>query len=305
LSTFPDGIFQYGGQPVGAGQFSSPWAKAYFVDGTSGSDALDGLKPTSAKATVQAAVTAAGRGDVIYIRPLTYTTDASDVNRYEEAITIPYATADLSLIGVSNTNPGNANYGAKLQYTETSGTAMTVNAPALHLENLCVRAEGGDYGVYYSGASLYAALGGSCGPTVYNCVFRGGVTAVFVLGGYASCFANSRFEGGSGQAISIHFDGHTLLGRRHEVRNCFFDGYNGTAISNSYIRVQGSQTDLLIRDCFFSIVPSTAFINATGTNLGLVANCFFDSADLSTGQIVEGGLTIVGAWDSAGINAST
>jgi len=304
MSTFPDGLYQYGGQPVGSAYFTSPWATAWFVDGTTGggNDNNSGLKPTEAKATVQAAVTAAGRGDVIYIRPLDYTTDASDVNRYSEAITLPYATEDLSLIGVSNTNPGNPNYGVKLQYTETSGTCLTVNGPASHLENLCVRAEGGTNGIYYVGYGTdeYATLAGSCGPTMNNVVVRGGQYGVQAVGGYAGVIANCRFEGGDGQDSSIYLDGHAYPMRRWQIRNCSFVGYNGAAIDNAYIYVR-TNTDLLIRDCYFDICPTdTHWINATGTNLGMIANCYFDVADmtLSTG-IVKGGLTAVALWDES------
>lgn len=302
MSTFPDGLFQYGGQPVGGSYFTSPWATAWFVDGTSGggNDNYSGLKPTEAKATVQAAVTAAGRGDVIYIRPLDYTSDASDVNRYSEAITIPFATEDLSLIGVSNTNPGNPNYGAKLQYTTASGTCLTVNAPASHVENLCVRAEGADYGIYYSGVSGYATLAGACGPTLNNVVIRGGTYGVYVYGGYAGYIANCRFEGGAAQDDSFYMTGNAIPNRRYVIRDCYFGGTNGAAIDNAYIRILGSCTDVLIHRCYFGILPTdTHFINATGSNLGLIAECWFDSADitLSTG-IVKGGLTLVGAYDA-------
>ncbi len=293
---------------MGSGQFSSPWAVARFVDGTSGNDANDGLKPTSAKATIQAAVTAAGRGDVIYVRPLTYTTDASDVNRYEEIVTVPFATADLSLIGVSNTIPGNPNYGVKLQYTTGSGYALLVHAPAFHLQNICVRSEGSTGGgIHFRGVGAattpeYGTYAGSCGPTMYNCVLRGGKYAVRVTGGYAAYIANCRFEGGSGQYSSLVLDGNTDPQRRVCVRDCFFDGFNGAVIAEAYVRIY-SNTDLLLRDCFFDILPTdTHYINATGTNLGLIANCHFGIANMTLSTaIIKGGLFASLLWDETGI----
>jgi len=309
MSTFPDGVFQYGGQPVGGAYFSSPWATAWFVDGTNGNDNNSGLKPTEAFDTVQAAVTKAGRGDIIYIRPLTYTTDASDVNRYIEAITVPYATADLSLIGVSNTNPGNPNYGAKLQYTATSGTCLTVNAPACHLENICVRAEGATNGVYFYGVGTgddYATYAGSCGPTMNNVVVRGGTYGVQAVSGYAGYIANCRFEGGTSQSSSIYLDGNASPMRRYVVRDCHFDSFNGAAIDNAYIRIR-SNTDLLVYRCTFDIKPTDGYyINATGTNLGLIAHCWFGEADLDTdNEIIQGGLMVVDCMDVAGHAATT
>jgi hypothetical protein len=301
LSVFADGVFQYGGQPVGAGQFSSPWAKAWFVDGTDGNDNNSGLKPTEAKKTIQSAVTAAGRGDIVYVRPLTYTTDASDVNRYTEAVTVPYATADLSVIGVSNTKPGNPNYGAKLQWVTALGTALKVNAPAFHLENMCVRAEAASIGVHLYGVANdnYVAYGGSCGSTLNNVVIRGGTYGVKVENGYATVIANCRFEGGSAQTSSYLLDGSQGPSRRHVVANCTFDSYNGAVIAEAYVRLVGTNTDFLLTRCNFDIMPTdTHWINATGTNLGLISDCYFGVADmtLATG-IVKGGLMVSGCYD--------
>lgn len=64
MSTFPDGVYQFGGEPVGGARFSSPWATAWFVDGTDGSDANTGKKPDTAKATIDAAVQLAGKSDI-------------------------------------------------------------------------------------------------------------------------------------------------------------------------------------------------------------------------------------------------
>jgi len=306
MSTAPDGLFEYGGAPVSGGRFSSPWATHYFVDYDNGADSNDGRSPDGAMKTIQAAVTATGRGDVIYIRPRKYTSDGSDVERYIEAVTVPYATADLSMIGVSNTYQGNPNYGAKLQYTETSGTALTVNAPAFHIENMCVRAEGADYAIDFVSNSDYSTAAGSCGPTMYNVVIRGSLYGVRLSGGYAANIVGSRFEGGAATDSSIVLYCSAQVQRRVRIKDCHFDCFNGAANDNAYIRIYGPTTDLLIYRCTFDIVGGDGtYINATGTNLGLVADCFFGASDLSTTAIVEGGLKIVGAWDTGGINTST
>jgi len=284
-------------------RYSNPWSKSYFVDGTNGVDTNSGQTPTDPFKTIQKAVTTSSRGDTIFVRPLAYTTDASDVNRYIEAVTVPYATADLSLVGVSRTNPGNPNYGAKLQWTTADGSyALKVNAPAFHVENMCVRAEGATGGVHFYGYANdnYAAYGGSCGPTMYNCVVRGGGIGVKVENGYASVISNCRFEGGAAQNNSYYLTGAQGPARRHVVRECYFGGTNGAAIAEAYIRILGTCTDMLIQRNVFGIIPTdTHFINATGSNLGLIVENWFDSADitLSTG-IVKGGLTLVGAYDA-------
>ena len=302
MSIAPDGLYQYGGAPVGP-RFSSPWATHWFVDGVDGIDDRDGKTPGRAKKTIQAAVTAAGRGDVIYVRPMDYSTDASDVNKYTEQVTIPYATADLSMIGVSNTHVGNANYGAKLQYTTALSTCLTVNAPAFHIENMCVRAEGAGKAIHFNADANYAAVGGSCGSTMYNVVIRGSLNGVYVTDGYATNIVNCRFEDGSATDNSIVLNGSAQPARRHRIQDCMFFGYNGAANDNAYIRIYGSQTDLLIYRCTFDIIPGdTYYIQATGTNLGTIANCWFgdDSVDTDA-EIIPGGLKVVTCWDVGGI----
>jgi len=245
---------------------------------------------------------------VIYVRPLTYTTDASDINRYEELIVVPFATPDLSLVGASNTNPGNPNYGAKLQYISGSGYAITVNAPAFHLENMCVRSEGSTGGgIHFRGVGAattpeYGTYAGSCGSTMYHCVMRGGKYAVRVTGGYATQIVDCRFEGGSGQYSSLVLDGNTDPQRRVAVKDCHFDSYNGAAIAEAYIRIY-SNTDLLVKDCTFDILPTdTHFINATGTNLGLLSNLHFGIANMTLATaIIKGGLFASLLWDETGI----
>ena len=71
MSTFPDGLFQYGGQPVGSGVFPAlrKAAKVFFVDPAGGNDSNDGLRPDQALATVGKAYskTVDKRGDVVYL----------------------------------------------------------------------------------------------------------------------------------------------------------------------------------------------------------------------------------------------
>lgn len=77
MSTFPDGLYQYGGVPVSS-EPGLTFGKVWFVDGTNGNDGLyNGKKPNSAFKTIQKAITTQGTetsslGDVIYVLPGTY-----------------------------------------------------------------------------------------------------------------------------------------------------------------------------------------------------------------------------------------
>jgi hypothetical protein len=71
MTTFPDGLFQYGGAPVGLPYFPAlrKGAKVFFVDPAIGSDTASGLKPEAALDTVAAAFakTTDKAGDIVIL----------------------------------------------------------------------------------------------------------------------------------------------------------------------------------------------------------------------------------------------
>lgn len=106
MSTFPDGLYQFGGVPVS----SAPepiFGKVWFVDATNGSDDLDGLKPTQAKKTIQAAITAqiantTSLGDAIYVFP----------GSYAESL-----TGDLTKVQIIGVNAGGYTHAVSVRPT--------------------------------------------------------------------------------------------------------------------------------------------------------------------------------------------
>lgn len=107
LTNFPNGITSFGVPVVGGGRYASFWSgRVWFVDGTAGSNGNSGRHPNQAFSTLQAAVTAAGTDDTIYIRP------RAVGNFYTENVIVPVAThANLSIIGTGN-GKGNSVYQA-------------------------------------------------------------------------------------------------------------------------------------------------------------------------------------------------
>lgn len=102
MSTFPDGIFQYGGAPVGLPYFPAlrQGAKVFFVDPAIGNDTNDGRKPESALDTVEAAygLCTDKAGDVVILLGDGSTTGTSRDNA------IVWSKSNTHLIGV--TAPG-------------------------------------------------------------------------------------------------------------------------------------------------------------------------------------------------------
>ena len=99
MSVFPDGLFQYGGCPVGLDLFPAlrKDAKVYFVDPASGSDSNSGLKPDNALDTVAAAYakTVSGQGDIVILLGDGGTTGTAR----DSAIT--WANSNTHLVGVT------------------------------------------------------------------------------------------------------------------------------------------------------------------------------------------------------------
>jgi len=302
MSTFPDGLYQYGGQPVGP-LFASPWSTVRFVDGANGNDNNSGLKPDEAFDTIQAAVTASGRGDVIYVRPQAYVV-GTGFTRYTEEVTTVLTQSDLSIIGTVNTK--NPEYGARWKHaTNTTGYCLVNIAPALHIENIGFYAESaaGAMSILDNGATNTQR--GADGTTIYNCVIKGkGI--IVRSGGDGFTVQNTRFHCGSDGAVAaLDYSCSATPGRRLLVRNCEWQDGNGTTSSGPCINIAGVCSEILIRDCFFGADPTgNVYITITAST-GSIANCHFSCADVSSGRIVEGGVICTGIYDGGGLATST
>jgi len=303
MSTFPDGLFQYGGEPVGSARYTSPWATHWFVDGISGSDGYDGKKPTSAKLTIDAAVQLAGVGDVIYIRPKIYVVGTGS-GRYDEAVTVDLAQSDLSIIGVKH--PNNNEFGVRL-YDTSANYVLDCSAPMLHLENLGFFASTSAYGSLILRSNGATNTQRNDGCTIYGCNFKGGTAGLGVLieGGQATRVINSVFNHALG-TLRIATPG--VSGYNQQIVGCTFLDNNGAAPAIHQISASGAHVyGLLIKDCnFCHVIPTdTYFIYLGGTLCtGLIANCFFDDADVVVAtDVVLGGtnMRIVGCFDTAGV----
>lgn len=104
MTTFGDGVFQYGGMPVGGGMLplmgggNGIGAKVYFVDPANGSTGNDGLSPDAALASVGAAYakTIDKSGDTIY-----FLNDGNTSGSSREAtLPITWSKDNVHLVGL-------------------------------------------------------------------------------------------------------------------------------------------------------------------------------------------------------------
>jgi hypothetical protein len=313
MSIAPDGLFQYGGQPVGA-LWASPWSKAYFVDGEDGNTSNDGLTPGTALSTIQAAVTKATRGDVIYVRPQQYT-GGTGFSRYTEEVTVTagasagsathFENADISIIGTVNTP--NPEYGVRWKHaTNTTGYCLINHAPALHLENIGFFAEDAAGAVSLLNNGATTTRRGSDGTTFYNCVIKAG-RVITADGGdgltFQNCFFHGKYSGGTTGGITFTCSANP--GRRLKILNCGFVEGNGATCATEYINIAGVASEVVIKDCYFGLIPTSAkYILATSTT-GIIANCYFADADLDlTDDLTLSSIVPAGLWDATMAMAS-
>lgn len=152
------------------------WGNYWYVDGNKSAGGA-GQDWDDAFATIQAAVDAAGDGDVIYIKPKT--PGIWDPVAYAEDVVIPYTTTHLSLIGVSSSKA----FGA-LPHIDSGTTtaAITVRSPGCRISGLSMANSGSTTGggvLLDDDGSTKAAYG----TTIDNCYFYECPAAGVVSGG--------------------------------------------------------------------------------------------------------------------------
>ena len=286
-----------------------PWGDQWYVDSINGNDDYTGRGPSVAKETIQAAVTAAGRGDTIYINPGIWNT-GTGFDRYTEDVTVTsgvsgtdMANSNMSIIGVSSGGTGDF-LGVRWKHATTAN--LTVNAPAFHVENIGFFSEGATYGALCVNDGATKTKQGSQGTSFYNCAFKG--KGLFVTGGGDGfTVENTRFQCAyDGTVADLNYNASSNPGRRLTVRNCEWLDGNGVVPSAPCITIAPPLTEMLIRDCYFPQLPTgSVYIATAGAVEGLIANCFFNIADLDTDAHITLGTAVVAVscWDKAGIAA--
>lgn len=306
MTTFGDQVFEFGGAPVGSGRFSSPWATHYFVDYDNGSDNNPGKRPDDAKQTIQAAVTAASGGDVIYVNPRAYQW-AQGFRRYVEDIAVAVGdttgsgnvsdNANMSLIGVTprRASAGDIN-GVRL--AKATATPVTVSAHAFHMENIDIFAEGATYAVDYKSTAWTI---GSDGSSMYNCTVKGAM--VTIEGGADLAFVGCRFHCAyDGVVGGITFEG-GVNHQRPLIKNCeFLGGVTDAGADGPWItHTDGSLIyQGCFRDLYFAEDPDGGVaILMRNQDAGLIENVYFAMADASS-AITAGGMNLAGIYDAGG-----
>ena len=311
FTNFPNGITSMGCPVPGGGRFSNPWATHYFVDGDLGSDGNSGKIPNEAFKTIQKAVTVSTGGDVIYIKPKTYTM-GTGFARYEEDVTVTNGVttagsgvtatnAGKSLIGITP-RAGHASDFMGVRWKYATNTNLNVEAAATHIENIGFFCEGATAGIYFEQDGATWSKSGGTGSSLYNCAIKG-EGGVLANGSDSLQIINCQFQAkwdGNVSGMIITTDG-TNECRRPVLKGCHFIGGNyGTSMSAAPVIWTGQVQAGLIADNYFH-TGTTVIINiVTGSSSGLIVGNRFAETQLSTTFIVQNGMICVDNKDLGG-----
>jgi hypothetical protein len=285
LNTNFNDLYSYYGVAAG-----DPFATDLFVDGDNGSDTNDGFTPGTAKASIQAAIDAAGQGDRIFIKPKWGDTASGDTDpdSYSESLSIA-GKDGLQLIGISRGLSQGGQPQLKVGSTTTS-PIITVGSSGVGIYNLTIN------GASATGGGIYLYTNGSTqdafGTTIGNCHFKNCKSTGAAATGGAIYWPAA---GGSWQVTIDNCDfykcraGIVLIGtsssRPQDVKilNCRFYSAANTDVDADIYEGGSGFASLVVDNCVFGTVdvpayassPSAArYIYLTGA-AGVISRCFF------------------------------
>lgn len=208
MTTFGDGVYQYGGVPVDSGgnrrvqmfQAGNIW----FVDGDDGLSGATGLRPNDAVKSITEvlALPGFGRMATIYIKPKT--TAGSAQSYYQDSVDIPVTATGLSILGAGNTG-SLPNVRGGVQYKPTTAGAadhlFDVAAGSVWFDNMRLTLNGATANQVQSTIfAVNSAAGNADGLTVTNCLFEADQnhpnygTPTTIVGTIAVCAGQVRIE---------------------------------------------------------------------------------------------------------------
>lgn len=299
-------------EPGSGARFTGWWGTtSYFVDYDHGNDGNSGKDPTAAFQHLQTAISAAGIGDVIYVRSRDQDVTSTDPESILPASTtnwsIAQAQTHLSIIGASNVShlagvcgSGNMAVYLKGNATTTTGPVMDWQGAFGLIENLAF-----DDGAVTSGGVLKLAGNSTSlrasNTVVANCLFRkdanSGGSIYNVDNWWATIYGCTFMD----CRIGIYLHGSSSTIRRVTIDSCYFRNQTATEVDMNIYASGSSTQDVLVSNCVFGVnAPNytsgtNKFINFTAAATGIIYNCSFctDTAEGTSSDFTNNGVDVL------------
>lgn len=254
MSTVKDGLYQWGGAPVGAvSHYAGLWAgRVFFVDGRNGSDGNNGMSPGRAFLTIQKALDSSTLDDTVYIRPLALG------SYYTESAIAPATSTGLSIIGTGNGKGGSVYQACTWRNSSNSvdDSALELRPGHSNVENVHFFSRAAQSSGFGIKAYWNTGSGTNIGSSIVNCGFSGDLADHPAAAGVVQ--SAIRFDSGEGQL----------------VEDCFFVDCRVGIASGS---TMNAWKELVVKDCIFNGLAANIAADlflADGTNLAVV-DCTF------------------------------
>lgn len=318
MSTFSDGLYQYGGMPVLSAPLFGANSKVFFVDPVNGSDSNKGNKPSKAFATLYKAhaMCTAGNNDVVY---LIGNGAASGTARLSAAASVAVdstlTTGELiwskdatHLIGIAAPGQNSRARIATPTGTYTAATfgsnnMMTVSGDGCYISNISLTQS------FSTGNAAEITLTVSGERNVFNNVFISGGLSAAAIGGTASRALT--ISTGENEFIGCQIGSDTVTrsvananlsftagAARNKFTKCIFPMYTSAATS-VFVLVDTGGVDrwTLFDDCLF--------VNAMDSGSTAITGAFSLAASAGGSMVIKGGGLVGDGSANWGIDATS
>ena len=292
MTTFGDGVYQYGGVPVGLNRLAEIFNKdnIWFVDYDNGATAHGGQKPDDAFQIPSEAVSAATKEGIVYIRPRTSIT-SSDVY-YSDNITVPVTKPHIQFIGCGAGQIPGYRGSAQIQPSTTTDPIFTIQSSGVCIENLFINGAAHTEGENLIHANRSASAQ-AVALQVRNCRIQTGVTYVSTgiqLGSCQYCFVEDNLFLDCYR--SIHMEAVYGSPQSYTIRRNIFEGKVAERDYDIMITITdiNSRGHIIANNIFADGIPAhtdarmNRFIgcsNTSSVSTGIVCGNYFgdDTAD--------------------------
>jgi len=292
LTNFPNGITSFGVPVMPGSNGLVAYRDVYFVDGTNGDDANDGLSLGEAKATVQAALNLVQDEDTIIVMRGSYDEALTTGQLIGTAAMVAGRGRYCNLVGAAPTQWA---YDSPQLYNVSGATAtLRMRSPGWRVSGFRLVGDSGSpliLQLNLNQAAATASTDWSPGTTIDNCVFYGAVAncnGIDFVGAPPNCrILNNIFElfPSTGTAMLSSSSGIAQANRTVIAGNIFQDNTN-----NIDLNPRGFWASFFISNYFMAGKTNTLTVGLdnTGGNSCCVTKNFLGGSEYGAAMYIAG-----------------